>query len=170
MEITGKAKWENTAEGAFVTYKGQRYKSTAEEPIFTTGCASAVNAADWDGDGDLDLLVGEISGAVQLIPNEGTAGAISGCDRKKGRGLRGESLREAPALSSGFIGTTELRPPAQRVVRPVELERLPDIECVTRSQASRVACLAFSQVSRELALADSQPFWMSDSAWSQVRS
>ena len=52
----------------------------------------------------------------------------------------------------------------------MELDLLPDIEWLTRSQASRVACLAFSQVSRELALADSQPFWMSDSAWSQERS
>ena len=60
---------------------------------------------------------------------------------------------------------------SQRALRPAsELDRLPDIELVTRSQASRVACLAFSQVSRELALADSQPCLISDSAWSQVRS
>ncbi len=45
---------------------------------------------------------------------------------------------------------------------------LPD--WLTRSQASRVACLALSQVSRELALADSQLLLMSDSASSQVRS
>ncbi len=75
--ITGNAKWEETPEGTFVTYKDQRYKSTAEQPIFTTGCASAVHAADWDGDGDLDLLVGDIGGDVQLIPNEGTAKAYA---------------------------------------------------------------------------------------------
>jgi hypothetical protein len=31
-----------------------------------------VTAADWDGDGDLDLLVGNTGGTVYLVPNEGT--------------------------------------------------------------------------------------------------
>jgi hypothetical protein len=75
--ITGNAKFEQTPEGNFVTYKGKRYKSTPEKPIFTTGCASAVHAVDWDGDGDLDLLVGNIQGQVHLIPNEGTAKAYA---------------------------------------------------------------------------------------------
>jgi hypothetical protein len=35
------------------------------------GRASAAFAADWDSDGDLDLLVGNIQGAVFLVPNEG---------------------------------------------------------------------------------------------------
>jgi len=71
--ITGLAKFDTTPEGTFVTYKGKRYESTPEKPVYTTGCASAVHAVDWDGDGDLDLLVGNIQGEVELIPNEGTA-------------------------------------------------------------------------------------------------
>ena len=35
------------------------------------GSASHVFAVDWDNDGDLDLLVGNISGAVYLITNTG---------------------------------------------------------------------------------------------------
>lgn len=34
--------------------------------------ASAAFFADWDGDGDLDMLVGNISGEVHWIANEGT--------------------------------------------------------------------------------------------------
>lgn len=35
--------------------------------------AAAPHAADLDGDGDLDLLIGNISGRVILVPNRGTA-------------------------------------------------------------------------------------------------
>ena len=92
--ITGNAKWETTPEGTFITYKGKRYESTPEKPIATTGCASAVHAVDWDGDGDLDLLVGDIQGDVHLIPNEGTPKHYAfGKDRRLEAG--GEPLRAA---------------------------------------------------------------------------
>ena len=56
-----------------MTFRGKRYESTPENPIGITGSATAVQAADWDGDGDYDLIVGDIKGDVYLVPNEGTA-------------------------------------------------------------------------------------------------
>ena len=70
--IAGSAKFEHTPEGTFVNYHGQRLESTKERPIAITGTASAAHAADWDGDGDYDLIIGTIRGTVFLIPNEGT--------------------------------------------------------------------------------------------------
>ena len=70
--ITGNADFEQAADGTFVNYHGRRLKSTPEKPIAITGTASAVHAVDWDGDGRIDLLVGDIRGNVYLIPNEGT--------------------------------------------------------------------------------------------------
>jgi hypothetical protein len=70
--ITGNAEFEETPEGTVVKYQGKRIKSTAEKPVMVTGCASAVHAVDWDGDGRIDLLVGDIHGNVYLIANEGT--------------------------------------------------------------------------------------------------
>ncbi len=75
--IRGNAEFERTGEGTFVKYRGKRLESTAERPISTTGTASVVSAADWDGDGDLDLIVGNINGDVYLIPNEGTPKAYA---------------------------------------------------------------------------------------------
>ena len=70
--IAGNAKFERTSEGMFVNYHGRRFKSTAEKPYAITGTASTPRAADWDGDGDYDLIIGDIRGKVYLIPNEGT--------------------------------------------------------------------------------------------------
>ncbi len=72
ISIAGNAEFETTPEGTFVNYQGKRYESTPDRPIGITGTASAAHAADWDGDGDYDLIIGDINGKVYLVPNEGT--------------------------------------------------------------------------------------------------
>jgi hypothetical protein len=70
--IRGSVERENVDGKSFVTYRGKRYESTPEKPLATTGVPSAVSAADWDGDGDIDLIVGNVNGSVYLLRNEGT--------------------------------------------------------------------------------------------------
>ena len=55
----------------------ERPESAAQRASQTIGSASVVSGADWDGDGVLDLIVGNITGDVYLIRNEGTAGAYA---------------------------------------------------------------------------------------------
>jgi hypothetical protein len=59
------------AEGSFAA--GEKINDKNGNAI-CVGYASAVFAADWDADGDLDLVVGNIDGEVHYIPNEGTGG------------------------------------------------------------------------------------------------
>ena len=44
----------------------------ARGKLINAGKASAVAVADWDNDADLDLIIGNIDGAVLLVRNEGT--------------------------------------------------------------------------------------------------
>jgi hypothetical protein len=71
--IAGDATYEKNDDGdTVVIYEGERIPVPEGESVGITGTASAVHAADFNGDGTLDLLVGDIGGNVYLIVNEGT--------------------------------------------------------------------------------------------------
>jgi hypothetical protein len=70
--ITGDGEFKEDKDGHYVEYNGKTYRSTSEKQVLLTGCASSVCVADWNGDGLLDLIVGDIQGHVSVYLNEGT--------------------------------------------------------------------------------------------------
>lgn len=72
ITITGDAQFKEDKDGHYVEYNGKIYRDTADKQLLVTGCASSVAVADWNGDGLLDLIVGDIRGSVSVYLNEGS--------------------------------------------------------------------------------------------------
>jgi VCBS repeat protein len=71
--VAGDATFESAADGgSIIVYEGERIPIPKGKSGGITGTASAVHAFDWNGNGVLDLIVGDVSGNVWLVPNEGT--------------------------------------------------------------------------------------------------
>jgi hypothetical protein len=71
--VAGDATFEKNDKGRdVIVYEGEKIEIPEGKSGGITGTASAVHAVDWNGDGVLDLLVGDIQGNLWLVPNEGT--------------------------------------------------------------------------------------------------
>jgi hypothetical protein len=69
--IAGDATFERNAAGkTVIRYEGEDIEIPEGKQAGISGTASAVHAVDWNGDGRVDLLVGEIDGRVYYVPNE----------------------------------------------------------------------------------------------------
>jgi hypothetical protein len=81
--FAGDATTEEKDGKKYVVYEGERIEVPAGKEAGITGTASALQVADWDRDGDLDLIVGNIHGDVYFVENQGTAKACAFGDAKR---------------------------------------------------------------------------------------
>jgi hypothetical protein len=69
--IVGDATFDKNARGeTVIRYEGEVIEIPETKQGLITGTASSVHAVDWNADGKIDLLVGEIEGRVYFVPNE----------------------------------------------------------------------------------------------------
>jgi hypothetical protein len=70
--VAGDARYEKKGDKQFIVYEDEWIEVPEDRQAGITGTASSVHAFDWDGDGRLDLLVGDIGGNVYFMRNEST--------------------------------------------------------------------------------------------------
>jgi len=95
----GEVYWfERAADGSFLP---RRQIPAGDGKPLNVGSASAAYAADWDADGDLDLMVGTLIGHIYLVPNTGDpARFIAGEPKRLQAGARDiEAYDGAPVIA-----------------------------------------------------------------------
>jgi len=69
--LIGDATFEENAKGkTVIRFEGEDIEIPEAKKGLIGGTASSVHAVDWNADGKIDLLIGEVEGRVYLVPNE----------------------------------------------------------------------------------------------------
>jgi hypothetical protein len=98
--VVGDATFEENARGkTVIRYEDKVIEVPEGKQGLISGTASSVHAVDWNADGKIDLLVGEIEGRVYLVPNEAKG---KGLAFGKEQGLHaGGKVIQVPAGDAG---------------------------------------------------------------------
>jgi hypothetical protein len=101
--VAGEASFEDKDGKRYIVYNDQRVEIKPGQQAGITGTRSAVCVADLNGDGKLDLLIGNSSGDVYCILNEGDAKNWSFGNEQhllaNGQPLKAASSLSAPCLA-----------------------------------------------------------------------